>query len=90
MRMWRPMEAWNEMIRNLSAGLGTRLWLVALFVAVGAFVVTPAPVPAREVTNALPMNHVCIGDFPGYCEFTWMPVFCIEADPPWFPCTVIW
>ena len=78
------------MVRNLSAGRPTRLWLVALalLVGVGAFVATPAPVPAREVTNTLPWNHVCVGDFPGYCHYTWLPIMCIEAFPPWFPCSI--
>lgn len=84
------MKAWNEMVRNLSADRPTRLRLLALalLVGVGAFVVTPAPVPAREVANTLPYNHVCVGDFPGYCEYTWLAITCIEANPPWYPCSI--
>ena len=71
------------MVRNLSAGRPTRLWLVALalLVGVGAFVATPAPVPAREVTNTLPWNHVCVDGFGGL--FPARPQAAPDSLPAW-------
>lgn len=70
------------MTRSRTISRWTKLIILVLTLVAGAVAYAATP----HDSSPYPKNRVCAGGFPGACVYTWEPITCVEALPPWTVC----